>query len=238
MDPARVAAALHRLYIGESAAGLRDEDRKKVAEVTALLAEIARVPRRGLVVDAAAGKATVGLLAAELVGLDRLVVLERDPRAAARSREAAATVSARVEVREGDVADPALWPDTPDLVIALHACGPASDAILDRAAAARAKVLLLVPCCYSAAVAFAPAAERRAEALGAAHGEVRRRLVTALVDLERTLRLESLGYETTVVSFVAPTVTPHHLLWRARRVGEPRRMETAAKRLADIREDA
>src|SRR4051812_31420518 len=206
MDPTRVAAVLHRLYIGNEAAGLRDEDRKKVAEVAALLDEIARVKRRGLVVDAAAGKATVGLLAAELVGLDRLVVIERDPRAAARSREAAARVpAANVEVREGDVADAALWPDDPDLVVALHACGAASDVIVDRAAAARARVLLLVPCCYSDTVAFAREARRTAEALGAGdHGEVRRRVVTALVDLERTLRLESLGYETTVMSFVAP----------------------------------
>jgi len=31
---------------------------------------------------------------------------------------------------------------------------------------------------------------------------------------------------------VPPTLTPHNLLWRARRVGEPRRMAAAAANLA------
>jgi hypothetical protein len=240
MDRARVAEALHRLHIGAAEARLRREDEKKVDELAALLDEIARVPRRGLVVDAAAGKGTVGLLAAELVGVERLVVIERDPGRAAYVREAAERrVSAngattKVEVREGDVGDPALWPEEPDLVVALHACGVASDAVLERAVAVRTRWPLLVPCCYARDVAATPVAETWAARLGAdAHGEVRRRLVTALVDAERTLRLEAAGYETRVVSFVPPTVTPHHLLWRARRVGEPKRMEDAARRLAE-----
>ena len=40
-------------------------------------------------------------------------------------------------------------------------------------------------------------------------------------------RLEAAGYETEVVEFVAPTITPHNLLWRARLVREPRRMAAA-----------
>jgi hypothetical protein len=48
-----------------------------------------------------------------------------------------------------------------------------------------------------------------------------------VIDAERTWRLEAAGYETEVVEFVAPTVTPHNLLWRARLVGESRRMTTA-----------
>ena len=59
----------------------------------------------------------------------------------------------------------------------------------------------------------------------------RRRFVQAMVDAERTLMLETAGYETAVVSFVPPTVTPHHLLWRARRVCEPGRMADAERRL-------
>jgi hypothetical protein len=48
-----------------------------------------------------------------------------------------------------------------------------------------------------------------------------------MVDAERTWRLEAAGYETEVVEFVAPTITPHNLLWRARLVREPRRMAAA-----------
>ncbi len=237
-----VERALHALFVAVDGTGLRKEERKKARETAALLDELARVVAPGrLVVDAAAGKAYVGLLAAALLGVDRLRVIERDPARAALGREAAARLPrpAAVEIVEADVADAAAWPDAPDVVVALHACGAASDAILERAVAAWARWILLVPCCYAAAVPFAPAAEALVDALGLPrHAEVRRRAVTALIDAERTLRLEAAGYETTVVPLVPPTVTPHHLLWRARRVGEPGRMREAAARLARLRRGA
>jgi hypothetical protein len=216
---------------------LRDEDRKKVEELRGLLPEIERVGKRGLVVDAAAGHAYAGLIAAETIGVGRLHVIEREASRVARCQEAAARLSQPVEltVAAGDVRDPANWPDSPDLVIALHACGAASDAILDGAVAAQARWLLLVPCCYAHEVPFSATAEKLAEKLGATHAEVRRRLIQSLVDTERTLRLEAAGYDVTVVPFVPPTVTPHNLLWRARRAGEPRRMQLAAEQLAKLR---
>ena len=64
------------------------------------------------------------------------------------------------------------------------------------------------------------------------HGVVGKRVAQAMVDVERTLRLEAAGYETEVLEFVPPTVTAHPLLWRARRVGEPGRMRDAAARRA------
>lgn len=238
IDVAVVEQALDRLYIAAEGASLRREDRKKAAEIAALLAEVARAGVKGTLVDAAAGKAYVGLLAAELLGVADLRVIERDPRRAEACRAAAAKLRspARVDVRAGDVGDASLWPEEPHLVVALHACGPASDAILDAAVRAGARRLLLVPCCYGAAIPFAAAAEAEAEGLGLPrHAEVRRRFTASLIDAERTLRLEAAGYETAVVSFVAPTVTGHHLLWRARRVGEPVRMREAAERLARLR---
>jgi hypothetical protein len=60
---------------------------------------------------------------------------------------------------------------------------------------------------------------------------VRNRFVQAFVDAERTWRLEAEGYETEVVEFVGATVTPHNLLWRARRVQEPSRMADARRTL-------
>jgi hypothetical protein len=216
---------------------LRQEDRKKVEELRGLLPEIERVGKRALVVDAAAGHAYAGLVAAERLGIERLHVIEREPARAERCRQAAARLTRPVEltVATGDVADRALWPAAPDLVIALHACGTASDAILDASVAAGTRWLLLVPCCYAHAVPFSATAERHAATLGVTHGEVRRRLIESLVDAERTLRLEAAGYDVTVVPFVAPTVTPHNLLWRARRAGEPRRMEAAAEKLRSLR---
>ena len=122
------------------------------------------------------------------------------------------------------------------MVVALHACGPASDAVLDRAIAAEARHILLVPCCTGEAVAAAPLAAARAERGGIPrHAPVRRRFLQAVVDAERTLRLEAAGYETEVVELVAPTVTPENLLWRARRVREPGRMTQARQNLSRLR---
>lgn len=236
---------LERLYIASEGATLRREERQKAVELAALLLEIergvARFARgsRILLVDAAAGKSYVGLLAARLVlePMGRpaeIVTLERDPRRCELGRRAAARLDSAIpiEFREADVADARAWPDDPSLVTALHACGPAADAVIERAVASRARALLLVPCCTGRAVDAAARAERRADAEGIPrHAPVRRRFVQAWVDAERTWRLEAAGYETEVVEFVAPTVTPHNLLWRARRVGEPGRMRAARRTL-------
>ncbi|HEY3352293.1 MAG TPA: methyltransferase [Polyangia bacterium] len=246
---AEVEQWLDRLYIAAEGATLRAEDRRKAVEVAALLVEVERALGRAArgagaltLVDAAAGKSYVGLLAAQLVlgprgGPARVVSLERDPRRAALSRAAAGklTVDVAVECVCGDVGDAALWPAGPALVVALHACGAAADAILDRAVAAGARRLLLVPCCTGAGVPALPAAAAAAEALGVPrHAPVRRRFLQAMVDSERTLRLEAAGYETAVIELVPPTVTPHNLLWRARRVGEPSRARAAAAALARL----
>jgi hypothetical protein len=80
---AAVEAALHRLFIGTDGTSLRKEDLKKAREAAALLDMLARVVRPGrLLVDAAAGKAYLGLLAVELLGVARVHVIERDPRRA------------------------------------------------------------------------------------------------------------------------------------------------------------
>lgn len=230
-----VERALSELYIAAEGAALRREDRKKSLELTALLGELAHAGKDPLLVDAAAGKGYVGHLAALLLGVRRVVVIERDP-ARIRACEAATAVlgaRAAIEVRAADVSEPAAWPEAPDVVVALHACGPASDAVLDAAVRARARWLFLVPCCRGAKVPFEVVARTRADALGIPRqAAVRRAFVEALVDAERTLRLEAAGYEVRVSAFVPPAVTAENLLFRARRVGEPRRMEQAAARHA------
>lgn len=230
---AEVEAKLQSMFIAAEGTSLRREDVKKAVEVAALLNELARFGREGPLVDVAAGKSYLGLLAVELLGFERLVVIERDAR---RLEDVAAAAkrlerSAQVELRHGDVGDPSLWPAEPSVVTALHACGPASDAVIDAALAREAKWLLLVPCCYGASIPSWSLAERQAERLGLPrHAEVQKRFFQAFVDAERVLRLEAAGWETTTVPFVAPTVTPHNLLLRARRLKEPRRMSEAAER--------
>jgi hypothetical protein len=238
----RVLELLDRLYIAAEGAGLRDEDRKKAAELGPLLGEITRAvaasarARPLTLVDAAAGKGYVGLCAAELVlapagRTGRVVVIEREPARTAAVEAAAARVVAPgvvVEVCQGDVGDAALWPEEAGLVVALHACGPASDRVIDAVIATRARRLLLVPCCTGAGVAAEAGAERAADALGIVRAApVRRAFVEAWVASQRTLRLEAAGWETEVVAFVPASVTPYNLCWRARRVAEPGRMARA-----------
>ena len=140
-----------------------------------------------------------------------------------------------IDCRAADVDEAEAWPAEPSIVTALHACGPAADAIIDRAVATRARELLLVPCCTSRGVDAAVRAEASAASFGIPrHAPVRRRFIQAMVDAERTWRLEAAGYETEVVEFVGATVTPHNLLWRARRVGEPTRMAAAREALARL----
>jgi len=232
---------LDRLYIAAEGAGLRREDRRKAIEVASMLEEIERAIHRFsrrsplVLVDAAAGKSYVGLLSAKLV-LDpggrraTVVTIERDSERVEASLRAARRLEAStpVECRAADVAAGDAWPRHVSMVAALHACGTAADAVIECALATRARTLLLVPCCTSAAMPVAARAQSHADAAGIPrHAPVRRRYIQAMVDAERTWRLEAAGYETEVVEFVSPAVTPHNLLWRARRVGESRRMKAA-----------
>lgn len=244
MLPRDIERWLEALYVAADGASLRLEDRRKARQVRAILDEasraLARVSGRSAVVlvDAAAGKSYVGLLAAKLLleptaRPSHVITIERDPARVAASRRAVARLNTPVSIscRTGDVSDAGLWPDRPSLVVALHACGDAADAIIERCIATAAQGLLLVPCCTSRAIHAARRAEALAEGAGIPrHAPVRRRFIQAIVDAERTGRLEAAGYETEVVEFVGATVTPHNLLWRSRLVREPVRMAAARRR--------
>lgn len=236
ISAADVEPWLHRMFIDAAGTSLREEDKKKAIEVAALLNELSRVGTSGALVDVAAGKSYVGLLAVELLGFSDVTVLERDEKQLANAKHGATklTRTADVKLRAGDVRDVKLWPEAARVAIGLHACGPASDGVIDAAIERQVKWLLLVPCCYSSALSHWDVAHRRAEELGIAEGEVRKKFVQSFVDSERALRLEAAGYETECVSFVAPTVTPHHLLFRARRLMNPKRMAAATERRARL----
>jgi len=246
---AEVERWLHQLYVAAEGAVLRREDRRKALEVAAMLEEIERAVLRLagrsqlVLVDAAAGKSYVGLLAAKLL-LEplareaRVVTIEHDPRHAMLSRLAADRLQTPIPIacRTAEVTDRSAWPEKPSIVAALHACGPAADTIIERSIAGEAQVLLLVPCCTGRAVAAAVRAEAQATHLGIPHrAPVRRRFIQAMVDADRTWVLEAAGYQTEVVEFVGATVTPHNLLWRARRVLEPVRMAAARRAQAQAR---
>lgn len=245
-----IRAALHRIWIAEEGTRLRREDEKKAEELVGLLPEIERrIPtndkRPVTLLDAAAGKSYVGLLAAEFLLSGRanatVLLLERERSRIAQSRLASERVrsAARFEFLEGEVGRTELWPKHATLVVGLHACGSASDDVMDSAIASGARSLLLAPCCTSTAARGLPRAERLAERLGIPRAApVRRRFLQSVVDAERTLRLEAAGYRVEVVEFVAPTVTPHNLLYRAVLKNDEGRAQRARAELARLLVDS
>ena len=226
IDVAVVEALLARLYLGGGAP--RKEERKKAQEVADLLGLVAGtiaqpVPRGRprTLVDAAAGHGYVGLCAAALLGWRKIVAIERDPERAERVRAAAARLDVVVDldVRAASLGEGAMPAET-DVVVALHACGPATDAVLAEASASGARWILCAPCCYGATVPGWEEARKDADARGLDEGAaVRGRYAAALVDSARLHRLRAAGYDAQLVSFTAPTVTPHHLAFKARRGG-------------------
>jgi hypothetical protein len=229
-----VRRILHRLFIGSDEAKLRLEDEQKSREVAALLPRLARLRKGAHLVDAAAGKASVGLVSAELLPLGRLTVLERDAKRVEACRSASTRLgrSLGVEIRHADVADPLAWPEGPDAVVALHACGPAADHVIDQAIRSAARFVFVVPCCYGEAIPFAARAGTVVAELGyVADGLLRRRIQASLIDMERKLRLEAAGYETELDELVGATTTPHNLILTARRTHARVRMDRAKERL-------
>jgi len=233
-----VRAVVHRLFIACDHASLRKEDEKKSLELAALLSRLARIKSGAHLVDAAAGKSSVGLVAAELLPIGRLTVLERDARRveaclAARQRM---TRELPIVVLHGDVADTTAWPEAADAVVALHACGPAADLVIDQAIRSRARHVFVVPCCYGSSVPFAARAATVVAEMGfIADDLLRRRIGASLVDMERKLRLEAAGYETELDELVGATVTPHNLIFTARYSGSAVRIRRAEARLVALR---
>lgn len=232
-----VRAVLHRLFIARAGTGLRKEDEQKCRELAPLLVRLSRIRKGAHLVDAAAGKASVGLVAGELLPLGSLTVLERDPKRVEASRDAVTRLSRplRVDVRQADVNDASAWPEQPDAVVALHACGAASDAVIEGAIRCRTRFLFLAPCCYGASIPFLEKAVAKVQTLDVVTGDfLRRRMAMQLVDAERKLRLEAAGYETELDEFAGATVTPHNVLFTARFTRNEKRMTTARALLAKM----
>jgi hypothetical protein len=245
----RLRDILARGFIRAEGTSLRVEDEKKALELVGFLAELSRAfiraPARepAVVVDAAAGKGYVGLVLA-LLGETRanrdvhVTFIERDPRRIEHIREAAralAVPDATIAPKAADVADPSAWPEEPHLVCSLHACGDATDRVIDRASQAHARFIVIAPCCVTSQLPAAMRAERRAEALGFGKlPEVRRRFAEAHVLGERALALEAAGYVVETVPFVAPTITPYNVALRATRSGDRDRAARARGALARL----
>ena len=154
-----------------------------------------------------------GLLAQAMMLLDdsspQALVVDRKlpPSAVKLHRElvrAWPRLAERVTFAECELGDVALLPT--DIVVSSHACGALTDVVLERAAAARARVAVL-PCCHN--LAKGDAADLS--------GWVDRALA---IDILRALRLRAAGYSIRTQTIPA-AITPKNRLLLAEWHGSP-----------------
>ena len=132
----------------------------------------------------------------------------------ARAMVQALRLEGEVDFQCADIKD-AQWPQTPDLVMSLHACDTATDDALIMAVRTKAQRILCVPCCqhelHHALVGGGPM-----RAL-LRHGILRERLADLLTDTFRAQVLRICGYRTAVMEFVSQGATGRNILIRAQR---------------------
>ncbi|MBA2446367.1 MAG: SAM-dependent methyltransferase [Nocardioidaceae bacterium] len=117
--------------------------------------------------------------------------------------------------------------ETPDLVLALHACDTATDEALARAVQWQAPVILAAPCCHHD-IQRQLSAESVPDAykLVTRHGILRERMADVLTDALRATILRMVGYRVEVIEFVDSQHTPRNVLIRAVRTSAPVAPET------------
>ncbi len=175
--------------------------RKELYEAWEVARRTRRLFRGGRVLDLGAGH---GLLAHVMLLLDdsspiALAIDKRIPASSARLHKALTTAWPRLSGRVSFIAGQLDRVDIErsDVVVSSHACGALTDVVLDRAAAARARVAVL-PCCHHLA---------RQDAAGL-RGWVDGALA---VDIRRAQRLEARGYRVWT-QLIAAAVTPRNRL--------------------------
>lgn len=108
-------------------------------------------------------------------------------------------------------------PARPDLVVSLHACDTATDAVLGKGAEWQAPVILSTPCCHHYMNRHLNCPEL---AFIAEHSMLRQKFCDAATDALRAKKLEARGYSVEAVELVDPDDTPKNILLRAIKVGK------------------
>lgn len=175
--------------------------RKELFEAWETARRVRRLFRGGRVVDLGGGH---GLVAHAMLLLDSsspnaLVVDKALPASSARLHETLVTawpqLSGRITFMSAGLEDVALQPT--DVVVSVHACGRLTDLVLERAAAARARVAVL-PCCHDLDISDT------GDLAGWVDGPL-------AVDVVRALRLRQQGYRIWTQS-IAADITPKNRL--------------------------
>ena len=180
--------------------------RKELYEAWEMAKRVRRHLRGGRVVDIAGGH---GLLAQALMILDDTspyaVVVDRAvPPSAAKVRDALVAVwprlAGRVTFESADL--DAVRLGAGDLVASCHACGALTDRVLERAAAAGARVAVL-PCCHDLAACDT------GDLIGWTDGAL-------AIDMTRAIRLKAQGYRIWTMKIPDEITVKNRLLIGAR----------------------
>jgi SAM-dependent methyltransferase len=124
--------------------------------------------------------------------------------------------------------------ESPDVVLALHACDTATDDALARAVLWEASLVLAAPCCHHDVAAQLRRTPTPAPyTLLTRHGILRERFADTLTDALRAGVLRVLGYRVDVIEFVESQHTPRNTLLRATRTGA-RPSDAARAELDDL----
>lgn len=107
--------------------------------------------------------------------------------------------------------------DRPSMVISLHACDTATDMAMGLAVRSGAKNIACVPCCHRELLDQLkfPGMEPITR-----HGVFAARFNDLFTDGLRVLKLESMGYRTSVVEYISPLDTPKNLLILAHKTSD------------------
>jgi SAM-dependent methyltransferase len=105
-----------------------------------------------------------------------------------------------------------------DMVIALHACDIATDMAIAKGLEAKAKYIVVAPCCHKQ---IRKAMSKSESALGPIikHGILMERQAEMITDGIRALILESLGYEVKVFEFISSAHTGKNVMISAVKTG-------------------
>lgn len=99
----------------------------------------------------------------------------------------------------------------PNMVISLHACDTATDAVLDCAVRYGAEVILSTPCCHRE---LSEKLDCESLSFIADKPLLRQKLCSAATDALRLMRLEAAGYDTDATELIDPENTPKNLMLR------------------------
>ena len=99
----------------------------------------------------------------------------------------------------------------PNMVISLHACDTATDAVLECAVRYGAEVILSTPCCHRE---LSEKLDCESLSFIADKPLLRQKLCSAATDALRLMRLEAAGYDTDATELIDPENTPKNLMLR------------------------